>query len=185
MAVTKRTRYEVLRRDNYTCRYCRSQDESLTVDHVVPSALGGTDAPSNLVACCRDCNAGKSSSSPDAPLVASVEADAVKWAAARKLAAAKLETQANRWRNEVTAFAQNWARWDENADHLPADWSQSVNSWLDQGLTSKQLIEATSIAVSKRHVQSDDVFRYVAGIARNKLIELDEATKAILTGQVG
>ena len=26
MAVSKRTRFEVLRRDNYTCRYCRSAD---------------------------------------------------------------------------------------------------------------------------------------------------------------
>ncbi|MGC7224589.1 HNH endonuclease, partial [Mycobacteroides abscessus subsp. massiliense] len=44
MAVTKRLRYEVLRRDNYSCRYCgRSAPEvKLTVDHVVPVALGGS-----------------------------------------------------------------------------------------------------------------------------------------------
>ena len=59
MAVTKRTRFEVLRRDNYTCRYCRSTEHSLTIDHVTPVALGGSDDPSNLVACCRDCNSGK------------------------------------------------------------------------------------------------------------------------------
>lgn len=52
MAVTKRTRFEVLRRDNYTCRYCRSTDGALTVDHVTPRSLGGSDDPSNLVACC-------------------------------------------------------------------------------------------------------------------------------------
>lgn len=39
MAVTKRTRFEVLRRDNYTCRYCHATDNPLTVDHVVPRAL--------------------------------------------------------------------------------------------------------------------------------------------------
>ena len=73
MAVTKRTRFEVLRRDNYTCRYCRSTENELTIDHVVPVALGGTDDPDNLVACCRDCNAGKSSTSPGAELVANIE----------------------------------------------------------------------------------------------------------------
>jgi hypothetical protein len=31
MAVSKRTRFEVLRRDNYTCRYCRSAENSLRV----------------------------------------------------------------------------------------------------------------------------------------------------------
>ena len=55
MAVSKRTRFEVLRRDDYTCRYCRSTENPLTIDHVVPEALGGGNDPSNLVAACRDC----------------------------------------------------------------------------------------------------------------------------------
>ena len=38
MAVSKRTRYEVLRRDNHACRYCGASapDAKLTVDHVLP-----------------------------------------------------------------------------------------------------------------------------------------------------
>ena len=38
MAVTKRTRYEVLRRDGHACRYCgqMAPDVKLAVDHVVP-----------------------------------------------------------------------------------------------------------------------------------------------------
>lgn len=43
MAVSKRLRFEVLKRDNYTCRYCRASDGELTIDHVTPVALGGTD----------------------------------------------------------------------------------------------------------------------------------------------
>ena len=39
MAVTKRVRFEVLRRDEYTCRYCRSKENELTIDHVVPVTL--------------------------------------------------------------------------------------------------------------------------------------------------
>jgi 5-methylcytosine-specific restriction endonuclease McrA len=68
MTVSKRARYEVLRRDNHTCRYCggKAPDVALTVDHVTPVALGGTDGPGNLVAACRDCNAGKAASHPDA-----------------------------------------------------------------------------------------------------------------------
>ena len=48
MAISKRTRFEVLRRDNYTCRYCRSTESELTLDHVTPVALGGTDEITNL-----------------------------------------------------------------------------------------------------------------------------------------
>ncbi|MFD9276847.1 HNH endonuclease [Streptomyces mirabilis] len=64
MAVSKRLRYEILRRDRYTCRYCGASapDAPMRVDHVTPVALGGTDHPSNLVAACEPCNSGKSSS---------------------------------------------------------------------------------------------------------------------------
>lgn len=57
MAVSKRTRFEVLRRDNHTCRYCgqAAPDVKLTVDHVTPVALGGTDDPANLVTACAEC----------------------------------------------------------------------------------------------------------------------------------
>ena len=182
MGVTKRTRYEVMRRDDYTCRYCRSTVAALTIDHVIPQALGGDDSPGNLVACCVDCNSGKSSSMPDAALVTDVEADTFRWAAARKLAAQKIAIHADRWRRERCSFAASWGRWDEDGDHLPADWAASLDSWLDQGLEIAQILESHNIAINNRHVQSDNVFRYVAGIARNKLVDLDEATRAILNG---
>jgi hypothetical protein len=77
MAVSKRLRYEILRRDSYTCRYCGASapDVPLRVDHVTPVALGGADHPSNLVTSCEDCNSGKSSTI--AGLVADVLSDTV------------------------------------------------------------------------------------------------------------
>lgn len=53
----------VFRRDGSRCRYCGSA-RKLTLDHVVPQAKGGTDHPSNLVACCGDCNDAKGNMSP-------------------------------------------------------------------------------------------------------------------------
>ena len=57
MPVSKRLRYEILRRDNHACRYCggTAPDVVITVDHVVPVALGGSDDAGNLVAACKDC----------------------------------------------------------------------------------------------------------------------------------
>ncbi|AWN05089.1 HNH endonuclease [Gordonia phage Easley] len=48
MAVSKRLRYEILRRDNHTCRYCgaTAPDVPLTVDHVVPVSQLHADAQS-------------------------------------------------------------------------------------------------------------------------------------------
>lgn len=56
MAVSKRLRYEILRRDNYACRYCGASapDVPLRVDHVTPVALGGTDTADNLIDRIRD-----------------------------------------------------------------------------------------------------------------------------------
>lgn len=91
MSVSKRLRFEVFRRDGFACRYCgaTASDTTLTIDHVVPVALGGTDDPGNLATACKDCNAGKSSSSPDPRWVARIAQDATQWAAAQKMTAAR------------------------------------------------------------------------------------------------
>ncbi len=48
----------ILRRDNGACRYCGDTFD-LSIDHVVPEALGGMIDAANLVAACRPCNARK------------------------------------------------------------------------------------------------------------------------------
>ena len=62
MSLSVRVRFEVLKRDRYTCGYCGKHppDVLLEVDHIVPVAAGGTDDLVNLVTACWDCNRGKS-----------------------------------------------------------------------------------------------------------------------------
>ena len=62
MSLSKRTRFEVLKRDGFRCRYCgiTAVAVALHVDHVVAVASGGTDDPINLVTACASCNLGKS-----------------------------------------------------------------------------------------------------------------------------
>lgn len=83
MAVSKRLRYEILRRDNHACRYCgaAAPGVKLNVDHVIPTSLGGSDAPTNLVTACADCNGGKTSSMPNAMPVADVDQETFRQAA--------------------------------------------------------------------------------------------------------
>lgn len=83
MAVSKRLRYEILRRDNHACRYCgaAAPDVKLNVDHVIPTSLGGSDKPDNLVTACAECNSGKTSSMPNAEPVADVDQDVLRQAA--------------------------------------------------------------------------------------------------------
>ncbi len=46
----------ILRRDGYTCQYCRRRGERLTVDHVTPRSRGGDTSWTNVVAACLRCN---------------------------------------------------------------------------------------------------------------------------------
>lgn len=59
--ISKRLRFRVFDRDNFTCRYCGKSPPSvkLVVDHVIPIAEGGTNDDDNLIASCEECNQGK------------------------------------------------------------------------------------------------------------------------------
>ena len=59
--LSKRIRFEVFKRDVFTCQYCGATPPSvvLEIDHIEPVAEGGGDEESNLVTACFDCNRGK------------------------------------------------------------------------------------------------------------------------------
>lgn len=59
--LSKKTRFEVFKRDAFTCQYCGSKapDVILVVDHVKPVAAGGDNDLMNLITSCQACNAGK------------------------------------------------------------------------------------------------------------------------------
>lgn len=179
MAVSKRVRYEVLRRDGHTCRYCGgvAPDVVLVVDHVVPVALGGSDDPSNLVAACRDCNAGKSSASPDAAAVAGVRADAFRWAAAMKQASEEMRMRTVERDNDLFAVKAAWASFRR----LPLGWEASVEAFLDAGLSVEMLIELAHVANGTRGV--DNRWGYFCGCCWKRVRQLqDRALEIVAEG---
>ena len=55
------TRLAIYLRDGFICVWCgrdlhRSDPFGITLDHLVPHDLGGSNSPSNLVTACRSCN---------------------------------------------------------------------------------------------------------------------------------
>lgn len=60
----KITRKAVLARDSWTCQYCGTQRNGLTVDHVIPRSRGGSSAWENIVAACAPCNRRKGNRLP-------------------------------------------------------------------------------------------------------------------------
>lgn len=59
--LSKKLRFEVFKRDKFTCQYCgrSAPDVILEVDHIMPVKEGGTNDIMNLVTACKECNRGK------------------------------------------------------------------------------------------------------------------------------
>lgn len=60
-SVSKRTRFEVFKRDGFRCVYCGATplQSALRADHVIAIADGGSNGVSNLATSCEPCNQGK------------------------------------------------------------------------------------------------------------------------------
>lgn len=191
MPVSKSLRFQILRRDNHACRYCgtaASPERALTVDHVVPVALGGSDAPDNLVAACRDCNAGKSATPADAALVADVSQDAIRWSKAMHAAreqAIQDHDQMSVWQDR---FYDYWTDYTfitptyrggsgkPETFSLPHDWRVSIASLVADGMFAGEMRDAVDVAMSRK---PDDKFRYFIGVIRNKLADRQETARSI------
>ena len=63
--LSKKLRFAILNRDNFTCQYCgrKAPDVKLEIDHIVPVAKGGKTEFENLITACHDCNSGKKAES--------------------------------------------------------------------------------------------------------------------------
>jgi hypothetical protein len=61
-SITKKTRFEVFKRDGFKCVYCGAcaPEAVLVVDHIDPVAKGGANEIVNYATACQPCNAGKS-----------------------------------------------------------------------------------------------------------------------------
>ena len=59
--IPKKLRFEVFKRDKFTCQYCGASAPNtvLHVDHIHPHSKGGDDTIFNLVTSCESCNLGK------------------------------------------------------------------------------------------------------------------------------
>lgn len=194
MAVSKRLRFEILRRDNHTCQYCgeKAPDVTLHVDHVVPVTLGGSDKPDNLVAACKDCNLGKTSVPAGAPLVAAVGKMAAAYALDLTERMTLIRADIEQGDEYVEEFTEVWDRWKyrgtEKTVPLPHDYKTSLYRWAKMGVPISLVERAIGIAMTKDGLRNEfPEFTYMAGIVWRTLDEtgvpadLTEATVHVYT----
>ena len=181
MAISKRMRFEVLRRDKHTCRYCgqTAPDVKLAVDHVLPTALGGTDDPNNLVTACTDCNNGKTSTSPDSELVADIDNHALLMQAAYAKAVEARNKKRTHVGEYITAALNYWNEVAPTYYAAPIDAKSTLRYFFKMGITLDDVEEAMDIALGRNSVHAKGKWPYFCGIIRNHIAELEQSAKAI------
>lgn len=175
--VSKRLRFEILRRDQFRCRYCGTvaAERELRVDHVIPEALGGPTEPANLATACEPCNSGKTSVAIDGPVVDDVARDALRWARAMQIAAAGQRASREERDARRNAFLDMW-----NDLPLPSDWAGSIDAFARAGLDDEDIAEAVEIAMGKRYVATSALFKYFCGICWRVLEERRETAATLV-----
>lgn len=180
-SVPRRLRFEILRRDEYTCRYCGASapHATLTIDHVVPVALGGGDDPSNLVTACKDCNAGKGSTSPDEKIVEDVDAAALLLSRALERAAEIRRGEISNFDNICIRFRTEWIDIWGSDRNIPYTFDASLKSFLSRGLTPDEVIRYIAVTATSR-VTFGDAFRYFCGCCWREIGDREELARRLI-----
>lgn len=137
-ALTKKARFEVFKRDSFTCQYCgkKAPEVVLNADHIKPVAEGGTNDLLNLITSCVDCNSGKSDREiSDSAALEKQHAQISALEERRQ----QIEMMAQ-WRaelenlDEVTALMaeEAWHRAIEHAGSLNETGKQNIRKWVKQ-----------------------------------------------------
>ncbi len=169
-AVSKSLRFEVFKRDDFTCQYCGAHppDVILHVDHINPVKLGGKNEEENLITSCSACNLGKSAT----PLTAVPKslADRAAEVAEREAQvagyAAIMEAQRQRVEDDA------WRVADELQPGARKGYSRDRFNGITYFVTHMRLHETlhpVTIAKSKFPWSETKAFKYFCGICWNRL----------------
>lgn len=173
--ISKSLRFEVFKRDSFTCQYCGRQTPQtiLEIDHIIPKSKGGTDDINNLITSCFDCNRGKGA----VPLAVLRIADTRKQEIQRLKERQKQIEAYEKFLHEEKVKEEQilqeindyWASFCDGQFILNEDGLSSVRRFLTK-LTPTEVKEAISIAANAVE-DVEDRFRYFCGVCHNKIAE--------------
>jgi hypothetical protein len=177
MSVSKRLRFEILRRDGFRCYYCGTRGNEtgsgLTVDHVTPTALGGTDIPENLVAACGDCNSGKGAASLEAEAVAGVRSSLQLIDERKRDAGAKASEMVEKRLKYGDQIRSAWKSVAPGYARLPQDVESTIDRWHRDHVPVRVIAHGFDVAWSRTGIPTASRFRYAIGVIRNALTEAE------------
>jgi len=177
-AISKRVRFEIFKRDKFTCQYCGATPPKvvLHIDHIMPVASGGGNEDLNLITACESCNQGKSDKSlnvvpaslQDQMATAKERQEQVKEYNRFLIELREAETQS------VIALGKYWCNFystPETMDKfvLTGSWETSLRTFIKQ-LPVMEIADAMDLAHNMREGYSEEIiFKYFCGICWRKI----------------
>lgn len=170
-SLSKRARFEVFKRDGFTCQYCGEAPPRviLEIDHVVPICEGGEDEEWNMITACFNCNRGKAgiplSIVPKslAEKAAEVEEREAQLAGYREIIQARVERiEDDMWQVAEILFP----RWEE--DGVRRNYLQSIKNF-NSRMDLHEVIDAAEIARANIGYSDNRRFRYFCGVCWRKI----------------
>lgn len=178
-SLSKKTRFEVFKRDGFVCQYCGATPPSviLHVDHIHPVAEGGENDMDNLITACSSCNLGKSANlltnipkslKDKTAEVAEREEQLKGYNAILMAKAERLENEA--W--EVIHVLEN----SDKVESFDRKNFMSIKKFLEK-LPLADVLRAAEITSSKWRYIGDAAFRYFCGICWSMIRELENGSR--------
>jgi hypothetical protein len=177
-SISKKTRFEVFKRDRFVCQYCGSHppDVILHVDHIVAVAAGGTNDIDNLVTACSACNIGKGARDLQSAPTALAEKAALVAEAEEQLRGYQeiMEARRRRIEDDVWKIVHIF---DEKSESWPRNDFQSVKKFIER-LGLDEVIDAAERTMAKKTWYSDySRFKYFCGVCWGKVRDKDGPKK--------
>lgn len=170
--LSKRTRFEIFKRDGFQCAYCGAVPPKvvLEVDHIIPVSKGGKNEKTNLVTACFDCNRGKSNkdlSSIPSPLITNMEE--MKEKEEQMKSYKRLMNSINKRKNKEFKDISDLYNSYFSDYVLSNTFKNSVKKFIDE-LGFYEVYDSMEYACNRVH-DSSDATKYFCGICWGKIKE--------------
>ena len=181
--LSKKTRFEVFKRDKFTCQYCgrMAPDVILEVDHLKPVAKGGDNSMLNLITSCKECNRGKRD------IELSDDTSVKKQQAQLKMLAERKEQleMILQWRDGLKQIenesisAVTKVIEDRTGCSVTDDGKGLIRKWIRE-FSLIEVLDATEIAINQYYNKTKSslefAFNKISGICHNTRVQKNDPT---------
>lgn len=178
MPITKKIRFEVFKKDGFTCQYCGRKPPGITleIDHIIPRKRDGKDDLENLITACFDCNRGKGARG------LKISPDSIKEKAAtlkeRELQLKEFYKHQEKIRKridkDIDFLDKRWFELEDKQDCCFTDLYRRKIKHLLRTFDKYGIEEAMEIAWAKPGLSAENRFAYMCGVLWTKKRQREE-----------